>query len=116
MFADNILEGDLYPNSRANRFGNVLTRFSSMTTKQNIREVGTMEIKGIGGVYSAYKTTKTSAPKKASAAVPAKNNTDRVEFGFAAAIAASPIPVFPEVGSMITEPSLSKPFRSASSS
>ena len=32
-----------------------------------------------------------------------------------AAIAASPIPVFPEVGSMITEPSFRRPFFSASS-
>ncbi len=48
-----------------------------------------MEIKGIGGIYSPYKTTKASAPKKSGAAVSAKNNTDRVEFGFAAAIAAA---------------------------
>ena len=36
-------------------------------------------------------------------------------YPFAAAIAASPIPVFPEVGSMITEPSFNRPFSSASS-
>lgn len=48
-----------------------------------------MEIKGIGGIYSAYKTTKTNTAKKSSAAVSAKNNTDRVEFGFAAAISAA---------------------------
>ena len=73
-----------------------------MTTKQNIREVGTMEIKGIGGVYSAYKTTKTSAPKKTSAAVPVKNNTDRVEFGFAAAIAAAKADIANEVNASAT--------------
>ena len=48
-----------------------------------------MEIKGIAGVYTAYKATKANSPKKSSAAVSAKNNTDRVEFGFAAAIAAA---------------------------
>lgn len=48
-----------------------------------------MDIKRIGGVYSAYNTTKASAPKKTSAAASAKNNTDRVEFGFAAAIKAA---------------------------
>ena len=36
-------------------------------------------------------------------------------YPFAAAIAARPIPVFPEVGSMITEPSFNTPFASASS-
>ena len=36
-------------------------------------------------------------------------------YPFAAAIDASPIPVFPEVGSMITEPSFRIPFSSASS-
>lgn len=48
-----------------------------------------MEIKRIGGVYTAYNTTKASAPKKSSASAAAKNNTDRVEFGFAAAITAA---------------------------
>lgn len=48
-----------------------------------------MDIKRISGVYSAYNTTKASAPKKNSAAGSAKNNTDRVEFGFAAAIKAA---------------------------
>lgn len=48
-----------------------------------------MDIKRIGGVYSAYNTTKANAPKKTSAAASAKNNTDRVEFGFAAAITAA---------------------------
>lgn len=48
-----------------------------------------MDIKRISGVYSAYNTTKSSAPKKTSAAASAKNNTDRVEFGFAAAITAA---------------------------
>lgn len=56
-----------------------------------------MEIKGLGGVISAYKTTKASAPKKVSAAVSAKNNTDRVEFGFAAAIAAAKAEIANEV-------------------
>lgn len=45
-----------------------------------------MEIKGIGGIYSGYKTTKAQSPTKTSAAVSAKNNTDRVEFGFEAAL------------------------------
>lgn len=48
-----------------------------------------MEIKRITGAYNAYGTTKTAAPKKTSAAASAKNNTDRVEFGFAAAITAA---------------------------
>lgn len=48
-----------------------------------------MEIKRITGAYTAYNTTKTTAPKKTSAAASAKNNTDRVEFGFAAAITAA---------------------------
>lgn len=46
-----------------------------------------MEIKRITGAYTAYNTTKATAPKKTSAAASAKNNTDRVEFGFAKAIA-----------------------------
>lgn len=56
-----------------------------------------MEIKGLGGIISAYKTTKTNAPKKVSAAVSAKNNTDRVEFGFAAAITAAKAEIANEV-------------------
>lgn len=56
-----------------------------------------MEIKGIGGIISAYRTTKASAPKKTSAAVSAKNNTDRVEFGFAAAITAAKAEIVNEV-------------------
>lgn len=56
-----------------------------------------MEIKGLGGVISAYKTTKANAPKKVSAAVSAKNNTDRVEFGFAAAITAAKAEIANEV-------------------
>ncbi len=48
-----------------------------------------MEIKRITGAYTAYNTTKATAPKKTSAAASAKNNTDRVEFGFAAAITAA---------------------------
>lgn len=59
--------------------------------------VGTMEIKGLGGVISAYKTTKANAPKKTSAAVSAKSNTDRVEFGFAAAITAAKAEIANEV-------------------
>ena len=37
-----------------------------------------------------------------------------IRYPFAAAIEARPIPVFPEVGSMITEPSFKRPFSSAS--
>ena len=47
-----------------------------------------MEIKGINGMVSAYKTTKSQSPKKPSASAVVKTNTDRVEFGFEAAIAA----------------------------
>lgn len=50
------------------------------------KEAGTMEIKGIGGMISAYKPTKAQAPKKSGAAVSVKNNTDRVEFGFETAL------------------------------
>lgn len=56
-----------------------------------------MEIKGLGGIISAYKTTKANAPKKVNAAVSAKNNTDRVEFGFAAAITAAKAEIANEV-------------------
>lgn len=56
-----------------------------------------MEIKGIGGVYSAYKTTKANTPKKTGAAAAVKNNTDRVEFGFAAAINAAKAEIANEV-------------------
>ena len=45
-----------------------------------------MEIKGIGGIISTYKNTRAAAPKKSGAADSTKNNTDRVEFGFAAAL------------------------------
>ena len=38
-----------------------------------------------------------------------------IRYPFTVAAAASPIPVFPEVGSMITEPSFKRPFASASS-
>lgn len=60
-----------------------------------------MEIKGLGGVYSAYKTTKVNAPKKNGAAASAKNiaNTDKVEFGFAAAISAAKAEIASEVKS-----------------
>lgn len=61
-----------------------------------------MEIKGIGGVYSAYKTAKASAPKKTGAAEAAKNNTDRVEFGFAAAISAAKAEIVNEVNANAT--------------
>lgn len=47
-----------------------------------------MEIRGIGGIFSSYKATKADAPKKTSAPASAKK-TDRVEFGFAAAITAA---------------------------
>lgn len=56
-----------------------------------------MEIKGLGGVLNAYKPAKASAPKKVSAAATAKNNTDRVEFGFAAAITAAKAEIANEV-------------------
>lgn len=56
-----------------------------------------MEIKGLGGIISAYKTTKASAPKKTNAVSSAKSNTDRVEFGFAAAIAAAKADIANEV-------------------
>lgn len=61
-----------------------------------------MEIKGIGGVYSAYRTTKANAPKKSSAAAAVKNNTDRVEFGFAAAIKAAKEEIAAEVNANAT--------------
>lgn len=48
-----------------------------------------MEIKRIGGIISTYQTAKTAAPKKPGAAVSAKNNTDRVEFGFGTTLAAA---------------------------
>lgn len=47
-----------------------------------------MEIKRIGGIIPAYNTAKAQSPKKTSAAAPAKN-TDRVEFGFEAALNAA---------------------------
>lgn len=56
-----------------------------------------MEIKGIGGILSAYKTAKASMPKKTGAAAAAKNNTDRVEFGFASAISAAKAEIVNEV-------------------
>ncbi|MGN0680359.1 MAG: hypothetical protein ACI4JS_11890 [Oscillospiraceae bacterium] len=55
-----------------------------------------MEIKGISGVISTYKTTKAQAPKKTSAAVSAKN-TDRVEFGFAKSLEAAKAAIAQEV-------------------
>lgn len=48
-----------------------------------------MEIKRISGIISTYQTAKTTAPKKPSAAVSAKNNTDRVEFGFETMLSAA---------------------------
>lgn len=61
-----------------------------------------MEIKGIGGIFSAYKTAKASTPKKTGAAAAAKNNTDRVEFGFAAAISAAKAEIVNEVNANAT--------------
>lgn len=55
-----------------------------------------MEIKGISGVISTYKTTKAQAPKKTSAAVSAKK-TDRVEFGFDKALGAAKSAIAQEV-------------------
>lgn len=57
-----------------------------------------MEIKRIGGVIPAYssKTAKTQAPKSIGAAVSAKN-TDRVEFGFEAALTSAKSAVAAEV-------------------
>lgn len=55
-----------------------------------------MEIKGISGVISTYKTTKAQAPKKTSAAVSAKN-TDRVEFGFVKSLEAAKAAIAQEV-------------------
>ena len=56
-----------------------------------------MEIKGINGMVSAYKTTKAQAPKKPSASAAVKSNTDRVEFGFEAAIASAKAAIVAEV-------------------
>ena len=58
-----------------------------------------MEIKGIGGMISTYKTTKAQAPKKSSAAVSAKNKTDRVEFGFETALTAAKAAIAQDVRS-----------------
>lgn len=58
-----------------------------------------MEIKGINGIISTYKTTKAQSPKKTSAAVSAKNNTDRVEFGFEKTLAAAKLAIAQEVNS-----------------
>lgn len=60
-----------------------------------------MEIRGIGRIFSAYKTAKTDAPKKTSAPVSAKK-TDRVEFGFAAAITAAKAEIANEVNADVT--------------
>lgn len=56
-----------------------------------------MEIKGINGIISTYKTAKAQTPKKSSAAVSAKNNTDRVEFGFEKTLAAAKFALAQEV-------------------
>ncbi len=56
-----------------------------------------MEIKGINGIISTYKTTKAQTPKKSSAAVSAKNNTDRVEFGFEKTLAAAKLAITQEI-------------------
>lgn len=63
------------------------------------KEAGTMEIKGINGIISTYKTTKAQSPKKSGAAVSAKNNTDRVEFGFEKTLAAAKLAIVQEVNS-----------------
>lgn len=55
-----------------------------------------MEIKRIGGVISTYQTAKAQSPKKIGAAAPAKN-TDRIEFGFEAALTAAKAAVAAEV-------------------
>lgn len=65
--------------------------------KLPIKEAGTMEIKGINGIISTYKTTKAQTPKKSSAAVSAKNNTDRVEFGFEKTLAAAKLAITQEI-------------------
>lgn len=63
-----------------------------------VKEAGTMEIKGIGGIISTYKTkaAKAQPTKSTSAAVSAKN-TDRVEFGFEAALTSAKSAVAAEV-------------------
>ena len=48
-----------------------------------------MEIKGINGIISTYKTNKNNAQKKTAASAVNRTNTDRVEFGFERAIAAA---------------------------
>lgn len=59
-----------------------------------------MEIKGINnGFISTYKATKAQTPKKSGAAVSAKNNTDRVEFGFEKTLAAAKMAIAQEVNS-----------------
>lgn len=60
-----------------------------------------MKIRGVGGIPSAYKLTKADAPKKTSAPVSAKK-TDRVEFGFAAAISAAKAEIVNEVNANAT--------------
>lgn len=74
-----------------------------------------MEIKGIGGVYSAYKATKANAPKKTSAAAAVKNNTDRVEFGFAAAIKAAKAEIAAEANANATPQDILDAAKSAGS-
>ncbi len=61
-----------------------------------------MEIKGLGRIISTYKTQKTVAPKSTSAAVSAKNNTDRVEFGFETALAAAKAQIVQEASADAT--------------
>ena len=73
-----------------------------------------MEIKGIGGVYSAYKTTKANTPKKTGAAADAKNNTDRVEFGFAAALSAAKAEIVNDVKANATPQEILDAGKSAS--
>lgn len=65
-----------------------------------------MEIKGISGIISTYKTTKAQAPKKTSAAVSVKN-TDRAEFGFEKTLGAAKAAIANEVAANATEAELS---------
>lgn len=51
------------------------------------REEYTMEIKGINSVINTYKSQRTSAPKKSSAASEVKR-TDKAVFGFETVLAA----------------------------
>lgn len=58
-----------------------------------------MEIKGIGGVISTYKSkaAKAQAPKKEESAAVSAKKTDRVEFGFEAALTSARSAIAAEV-------------------